>query len=63
MEISIKKKKNTDNTFLIKGELTSGKLLAIMNALEKHNTPVAQDVLFFLRQASKDTNGKSILED
>lgn len=47
--ITVTKDKNQYNIFTVTMVITEGELLAIVNALTKHNSPVGNDVLQMLQ--------------
>lgn len=60
---SLKRKPKTDNLVVINLTVTTGKLVALINALETHGTPVAQDLRNMLIQSVKNDDSLSPMLD
>ena len=59
--VKLTKVKGEENLYRLDMKISKGKILAIVNALEFHGTPVANDLRFLILQESKDGQGRSFL--
>jgi hypothetical protein len=63
MKVTITKNKTAYNKFnLTMKDMTAGKLLCIVHALEASPSPIAAELAFVLREQAKDGNGKFVWE-